>query len=496
MAPAVRTGRAWRGDRLARLLTAALALITAAPALAGAELKDTECWFDVGAGRRTHCAWLTPSRQDAAGAIRLPVVILRRQSERASRRAVIYLTGGPGAGSDLDTAGLRAARMWRAQLGLRQDLVLYDQRGTGRAQPSLHCDGNDAHLRSVLAGPGDYGQRMAKAAKFLLACARLVSPEDRAAGLYGTVTAAADLRDLMATLTRVHGYRSFALFGESYGTRLAIEAVRGADVPVDRLVLDSVYPPGSGGTLAILPEDFEHLLASIDARCRTLAGCASHEGGIRAALRRALDRLGAAPLQVVARDLRAHDRSLEMRIERQDLLDVLVSALYGEDRIAEFPGLLDRLARTGPDPDWQALFDAAATLWMDATFSPLAHHLIGCRDNPPLDPAKLDKQLAAWPQFADVMRPAPWQYALCDWMGVPAQPLDTDWEIRIPTLLLSRRIDPATPLHHLEAVRHRFERAELIVVPGAGHGVIGVDAEITRRAGRFLDGDPDPIDPQ
>lgn len=479
-----------------RLLAGALALAAAAPALAGAELSEAGCWFDAGADGRTRCAWLSPSRQDAAAATRLPVVVLRQQPDRASRRAVIYLTGGPGAGSDLDGDGLRFARMWRAQLGLRQDLVRYDQRGTGRAQPPLHCQGNDVHLRSVLAGPGDYGQRMAKAAKFLLDCARQVSAQDRAAGLYGTATAAADLRELMATLASVHGYRAFALFGESYGTRLAIEAVRGGDVPVDRLVLDSVYPPGSGAAMAILPEDFERLLASIDARCRALAACAAHEGGIRTALRRALDRLGEAPLQVVARDLYRSQPGLAMRIDRQDLVDVLISALYGEDRTAQFPGLLDRLAVGGPDPHWQALFDEAATQWLDPTFSPLAHHLIGCRDNPPLDPAKLDKQLAAWPLFADVLRPQPWQYALCDWMGVPAQPLDTDWVVRMPTLLLSRRIDPATPLHHLEPVRHRFERAELQVMPGAGHGVTGADAEITRRVGRFLDGDPDPLDPQ
>lgn len=158
---------------LSALAAAVLAAAGAAAALAdaGGSLQASPCWFDAAGVGPTRCAWFQPSRQDSQGATRLPVVVVRNSNRQPSARALIFLTGGPGVGSGLDAPGVRAARLWHAYLGLRRDLVLYDQRGSGRAEPSLACTGEQGHLRAVLSGPHSHAARMAKSAKFLVGCA-------------------------------------------------------------------------------------------------------------------------------------------------------------------------------------------------------------------------------------------------------------------------------------------------------------------------------------
>jgi pimeloyl-ACP methyl ester carboxylesterase len=459
-------------------------------------LQETDCWFGNEGANPARCAWLRPGVQDSTGSTRLPVVVLRELPKQASELAVIHLTGGPGMGSGLDADGLRHARMWRASLGLRQDLVLYDQRGSGRAEPSLACAGFEPAMRDALAGDGGYGERMDRWFAFLVECALRVPEADRAGGLYGTATAGADLAELMAALQATHGYRGFLLFGESYGTRLAIEALRAAPaLPVERMVLDSVYPPGSSGHVMLLPEQVDRLLAELDAHCRARGACLHAAAGIGAPLRRALDHVADAPLDVSATDYGGGRANIRMRLEPRDLFDLVVVALYGHEHIDELPQMLDALVEQGPDLRWQILFDMAATLWLDPQFSLVAHNLVGCRDNLPLPAAKLAKQSAAWPAFRDVLEPLAGQEALCRRIGVPPAPLATDWTIEVPTLLLSRAIDPATPLAEVRAVQDRFQVAELVVVPGIGHGATFADPELAARVGRFLNGDPDPPRP-
>jgi pimeloyl-ACP methyl ester carboxylesterase len=465
----------------------------AAAAAAASQLQDSDCWFDNAGANPARCAWLRPDVQDSTGSTRLPVVVLRDLPKQASELAVIYLTGGPGMGSGLDADGLREARMWRASLGLRHDLVRYDQRGSGRAEPSLACPGFESEIRAALAGDLDYGERIDRWFGFLVECTRRVPAADRDAGVYGTVTAAADLGQLMAALRARHGYRGFLLFGESYGTRLAIETLRAQpELPVERMVLDSVHPPGSLGHLVLLPEQADRLLADLDARCRARGACVHAAGGIGAPLRRALDHVAESPLDVTGTDYRSGKSNIRMRLEPRDLFDLVFLALYGHEHIDELPDMLDALVEHGPDPRWQVLFDMAATLWLDAQFSVVAHNLIGCRDNQPVSPGKLAKQFAASPAFRDVLEPLASQQALCLTIGVEPAPLATDWTIAVPTLLLSRAIDPATPLDEVRAVRERFQVAELVVVPGIGHGATFADPELAARVGRFLNGDPDP----
>ena len=60
-------------------------------------------------------------------------------------------------------------------------------------------------------------------------------------------------------------------------------------------------------------------------------------------------------------------------------------------------------------------------------------------------------------------------------------------QIRIPTLLLYGDRDERAPLHIAEDLRDRIPTAELVVIPGAGHGVNSEAAlEFNAQVRRFL----------
>lgn len=465
---------------------------TDAKPLADGSFQQVPCWFDNAGANPATCAWLRPSLQDSTGSTALPVVVLHELPRQPSERVVIYLNGGPGGSTGLDVDGMRSWRMLRAHLGLRHDLVLYDQRGSGRALPDLSCPTLDQAARRSLGEDRDqnHAVRSQQFAEAVLDCAQAVPLADRRSAVYSTATAVEDLGELIANLRTEFGYRSVLLYGASYGARLAVMATQSSQIEIDGMVLDSLYVPG-GNSTSLYPQELEALLDAFDGQCMEL-GCELPEGGIRVSLRSAMDHLREQPLFAEAADPDSSGRRLAIRLDPEDLVGVVISSLYLTDWMAAIPGMLEDLVHDGIDEDWQSLLDNTAWMSLKHGVNHVAYSLIDCRDNEPLDPRKMEVQLARYPLFEDLLRPADWEYTYCDRLAVPAAPLPTDWQVRTPTLLLNMAVDPATPADQVEAVIDRFDDAELVIVPGSGHGVLGSDQMTALRAGWFLNGDPVP----
>ncbi len=459
---------------------------------ADGSLQLASCWFENAGANPATCAWLRPSLQDSTGSTALPVVVLHELPQQPSERVVIYLNGGPGGSTGLDVDGLRYWRMRRASLGLRHDLVLYDQRGAGRALPDLSCPALDRAARRSLGEnrDQDHAIRSQEFAESVLDCARAVPLADRRSAVYSTATAVEDLRELIVGLRTEFGYRSVLLYGASYGARLAVMATQSTGIEIDGMVLDSLYVPGVGST-SLYPQELEALLDAFDGQCLEL-GCELPEGGIRTPLRTAMDHLRERPLFAQAADPDRSGQRLAIRLDPEDLVQVVISSLYLTDWMDAIPGMLEDLVNDGIDEDWQSLLDNTAWMALKHGVNHVAFSLIDCRDNEPLDARKMEVQLSRYPMFQDLLRPADWEYTYCDRLAVPAAPLPADWQVQTPTMLLNMAVDPATPAYQVEAVLDRFDDAELVIVPGAGHGVLESDQMTALRAGWFLNGDPVP----
>jgi pimeloyl-ACP methyl ester carboxylesterase len=168
---------------------------------------------------------------------------------------LFILAGGPGQAASF--LGPFAA----ALTGVRKDrdIVLVDQRGTGRSSP-LVCAAfkPDRSLKAALEF-----DPLPKAA----ACAQELAAKGVDAAQYTTAAWVADLDAVRAAL----GYDRINLWGGSYGTRAAQEYLRRHPQRVRSAVLDSVATPAMRSTLDVWPSREVALAAILD-------GCAAFAG--------------------------------------------------------------------------------------------------------------------------------------------------------------------------------------------------------------------------
>ncbi len=443
---------------------------------------NAPCWFSEVPGQRADCAWFRPSIQGDQPAA-LPVVRLRTGILRPSRTATVYLSGGPGGGSYLQEDDIPFWRDWMQRLQLDQDLVLYDQRGTGLAVPELGCPAADALLLSLLAERIDTEAQWQRMEPVLMECVRQVSDADRASGLYSTATAAADLRELLGLLQQQWGYQEIVVYGVSYGARLAVEALSEPVDGVSRVVLDSLYPAGSDLYLDF-PDQFAELLDEFDRQCRQTTDCDLPKDGLRGLLRQALQRVERDPLAFELIDPQSGAEQ-PLWLDAEILLSAVEHALYADLDTAALPERLREVIAAAPGDAWHELLTHWLWTNLDDQFSLVTHVLMECRDNPRVRAEQELAVLARHPDWRKALQRPASQFDYCDLIGVPADPLLAR-VLALPTLLLAARLDPRTPAATaLDAVRD-FPRAHALVLPVAGHSVVDFDDCAARVAGRFL----------
>jgi pimeloyl-ACP methyl ester carboxylesterase len=154
------------------------------------------------------------------GKIRLPVTILRSRSNNPASEALVYLAGGP-EGSATDDI-----QSWLKLPYLKdRDLILMDQRGSGKAEPSLNCYEVEKSI------PSNHS-------KAIQQCYKRLKQQGVDLSVYTSAQSAADFNALRSVLD----YTSWDLLGVSYGTRLALTILRDYPQGIRSVILDSVYP--------------------------------------------------------------------------------------------------------------------------------------------------------------------------------------------------------------------------------------------------------------
>src|SRR5688572_974584 len=173
-----------------------------------------------------YCGTLTVFENRAAKSgrqISLWVVVLPAVRPVA-RDPLVFLAGGPGQGAAQLARQIRAA--FRTVQRTR-DIVLVDQRGTGKSNP-LNCR-SDANSLREMTESSDAGLQRLK---------RCLDGYDADVRLYTTTIAMDDLDEV-----RVHlCYDRINLYGGSYSTRAALVYLRRHGQHVRTMILDGVAP--------------------------------------------------------------------------------------------------------------------------------------------------------------------------------------------------------------------------------------------------------------
>nr|MDQ6915333.1 alpha/beta hydrolase [Actinomycetota bacterium] len=214
------------------VLSIALALAGAA---LGAVAAPAQAAFDP-CGRDVLCGHVTVPL-DRSGAVpgSLSLLVERTLPSGGTRAApVLALSGGPGQATV--SARRDYALLLAPVLGTRE-LIVFDQRGTGRSG-ALRC--------SALERAGQSNQPGAAAE-----CARQLGP---ARAFYTTRDSVEDIEAVRQAI----GAERISLYGVSYGTKVALAYAVAHPDHVDRLVLDSTVAltgpdPFARSTFATLP---------------------------------------------------------------------------------------------------------------------------------------------------------------------------------------------------------------------------------------------------
>ncbi len=381
--------------------------------------------------------------------IAIAVAVLPANTLDPAPDPLFLLAGGPGQAAS--TLGPFAAQF--AAVRRKRDIVLVDQRGTGRSTP-LTC-----------AAFKDTGEAEAALELDPLPRATACAAELAAQGVdVAQYTTAAWIADLDAVRTAL-GYERLNLWGISYGTRVAQEYARRFPQHVRTMVLDGVAPP----SLEISLDVWATRAAAIEAAfaaCGESPACSRNHAGLEAELERIGERLGGERYIAIADPRTGAPRTLRFT------LDHVVGALQALVYVPEFAALMPEAVHQAGEGDFGPLLATVLALTGDLgeQLNSALYYSVTCtEDAPRITQAERTAKLAGLRSRTLAER----GLAVCDaWprgerLAESATALSSD----IPTLLLSGGLDPVTPPAYGEEVAKTLSNSRHIIARGYGHNV-------------------------
>ena len=303
------------------------------------ELEERAC--PGAASPEASCHWVAVPADwgaPAAATIRLPVTVIAASPD-GGRSAVprrpdpiVIPAGGPGFDNSQDYGWTGAPQ------NDARDIVLYDQRGTGLAEPDLDCPERDATWVAVLQAADPYERESTAIIDTMAACRERLERDGVDLDDYDTE---ASVRDLDA-IRRVLGYDEWNILGISYGARLALASMRSAPDGIRSVILDSVADVTTGVTASTLAAA-QRASDALVVACNTDPACVEAYGDLEAVIDGLYDAWEAEPA-VVEVDLDDGAGPRTFRVTGSDLLAGLFNAMYDADLVPLLPSVVHSFA--------------------------------------------------------------------------------------------------------------------------------------------------------
>ncbi|MCW5773991.1 MAG: alpha/beta fold hydrolase [Rhodospirillaceae bacterium] len=427
---------------------------------AAAELVKRPCGFTTASGRDLVCYDLTvPEVRGRAGSrrITLPIMVFEAPERPKKDDPVLLIGGGPGA---IAYTEARFAGMWKDKFKdlpwmKGRDLIVYDQRGVGGARPALNCPEFDATRSDPL--------NIERARLAMIACRDRLEREGTSLAAYDTN---ANVDDILALQAALH-VKAWNLWGQSYGTRVALALMRRNPPGVRSVILDGAYPPEVSGKL-YLAKPFVATLDRVFEACGKDESCRSDYPELRERFVAALTRLRTHPVEIKS-DPSPLLPPQVFRVNDVLFLSIIENILYTADGIAQIPWLIDRVA-DGKD----TVLEDSIVDWDLVSFGPYVtagvSYLVDCNDTPAADDrderevAQSRPELAPWLRFMIAFKPCPiWTPRKAP--ALDAAPVKSD----IPTLVIAGWFDLATPPEWGAQAVRSLSRGQLVLVQSRSH---------------------------
>jgi pimeloyl-ACP methyl ester carboxylesterase len=426
--------------------------------------ETVECWFET--GPNVECGYVTvpEDHNDPDGAtIRLAVAIIHSQSRNPKSDPVVYLQGGPG-GVAIEFMFKSPALNLFGPFFSDRDFIVFDQRGVGLSEPSLHCpeylslfiDGVDTpYFRS-----DGFAGRLRAAMK---TCRERLLADGIDLSAYTTDQNAADVALLQAAL----GYEQINLLGISYGTRLALNVMRDHPDGIRSVILDSPLPFDinlRAEEAANMADSFARVFAS----CRDQFLCRIAYPDVEAIFYRLFTELNQKPVALTV-EHPVTGAAASVQLDGYNLTELMQNT-----PIPLRPALIYALR----DGEYE---------WIDKVLQPPAggvvdifsagmQYAVFCSDFMPFAGSESMLTEADVPEAfsrSGLFASAELEAICADWVAPEVDPLgDQPVASDIPTLVLAGEYDPLTPPAWGQRAATTLENSYIYTIPGASHGVL------------------------
>jgi len=399
------------------------------------------------------CGQLTvfENRQTHVGrTIELNVVVLPAFDQKTKAEPLFDLAGGPGAAA---TEGVPFYAQQGKEYRRRRDVVLVDQRGTGKSNPlSMPGKKTPQHYLSEMY-PVDYVKSLRQ------------TLEQRAdLTQYTTSIAMDDLDDVRAWL----GYDRINLIGLSYGTRPALVYMRQHPEPVRTATLIGVAP-------TYLKMPMYHAQAAARAldlllqQCEQEVQCHGAFPEIRDDWTNVLAQLEREPARV---EYSPPDKSdpVMLEVQRGVFAEKIRTWMYGRDQASRIPLIIHQAAHGDFGPFLRkAIGPSIPDFIADGMYlSVTCAEDVSFIDQEEAAKLNAGNPFGSYRVFQQTRACSMWPLG-----KIPAdfrEPVSSN----IPVLIFSGNLDPVTPPQRGEEVARYLPNSRHVFIPQAGHGMDGL----------------------
>ncbi|NRA70968.1 MAG: alpha/beta hydrolase [Gammaproteobacteria bacterium] len=434
-----------RGAGIAGLLSLSLSV----GATTSESLSLSSCFLE-GLSQSVQCGTLTvPENWSNPGTakVQLNVTVIPAIASTPKKDPLFLLMGGPG-----QAAVELAPMLSRVFAKARQDreLVLIDQRGTGKSSPLL-CEDEQANIYYDV-----FSDFSAEDVKTCLAGYQVDLSQ------YNTNSAVLDFEAVRKAL----GYEQINLYGISYGSRAALVYMRDKPEALRSVILDGVVPTqvvvGPMGTEA------ERAFDILVAQCSEREKCAAQYPNLLTDYQKIKTQLTANTLTTQV----AHpvtDKPMTLRVDVKKFIELLRSQMYGIGSRELIPYIISEFSKENYKPFIGIMSQGENS--KGKMYTGLTMNILCNEDIPRVTPEQLAAEAAnrfsgnhsfeaftsvcqLWPKFT-----APANFG---------EPVISD----IPTMVLSGNLDPVTPPAWGELAVKGLKNSKHYIAQDAGHGLV------------------------
>jgi pimeloyl-ACP methyl ester carboxylesterase len=397
--------------------------------------------------------------------IKIPFLFARKADQDVRRNVFLYTTGGPGYSTTANTDSVG----YNSGLLKYGALLLFDQRGTKRAQPCLDCmEVGEAVKRS-------YREGLNKDSLVLLSikqCRNRLAGQGIDLSAYNTIESAEDINDLRLALN----LDSLNLTGISYSGGLMLTMARNHPEGVRSLILNSPLP-------GFANYEEEGLFNINEALEQVFTNCEA-DSTFKAPYQNLRERFHKYFTSITGKKFKLNylpqgtRDSVVMTYTKNDLLSAIIDRL-NSDQVKSVPAVMNDIIGGRHGTYVREILNSSFS--GDYSVSLGMRYSVYCTEQIAYaDPARIKQQdeilpwLAGYP-FNDV------NHAVCDcWKVKPEPPIvKTQVYLRIPALITSGDIDPWCRPFYNRLIKRYIPNAQILILHNKGHApgytVDGID---------------------